>query len=389
MILNKIPVSLYVLLLLGVLILGMKKAKKGEFHEDFLSLDVTKGLQGFAAVGIMLHHLVQDITDFGDIIKGYITLFNFFGVLFTAVFFFCSGYGLYTSLQKKPDYLHHFFRKRLTSILVPFYTANTIFFLFSLPSLPDNTTALEYIAYITGFIMLNSNLWFIVEIAFLYIAFYLIFKYIKNEKAALISMAAFIFVLVGLTLLNGHDYTSISGGLWFKGEWWYNTTWTFFLGIMVSRFQKPIIDTIKKHYPIWLVGSIILHLVMLPVSCLLIDMFGYYCESENYPGYLEKLFSMIGQFLYAETFVIMLLIITMKLQFKNRILSFLGKISIELYLIHRMYIILFSDIIGIQSDFLFFFCVYACAIVTAVILHFLDGKIISAIKGKSTAPASL
>lgn len=371
--------SIYILILLGVLVFGTKKAKKGEFHEDFLSLDVAKGLQGFAAIGIMLHHLAQSITNFGAVDKGLITVFNSFGVLFTAMFFFFSGYGLYTSLQEKPNYFDHFFRKRLTTILVPFYMANTIFVLFSLPFLPP-TSPLEYVKYFSGWIMLNNNLWYIVEITFLYIAFYLIFKYVKNRNAAFVSMAVFIFIFVGFILLNGHDYETISGGAWFKGEWWYNTTWTFFLGMLVSRFKEPILKTVKKFYVVFLCVSIILTAFMLPFSNRIMGMFGYYCESEVYRGNLEKLISVCAQCPFAILFVIMVLLITMKLQFKNKMLDFLGRISIELYLIHRLYIVLFSEVLNIKVDFLFFFLVYAAAILTAALLHFVDGKIIKLLK---------
>lgn len=376
----KIPASIYILFLLLVLIFGVKKAKKGEFHENFLSLDIAKGLQGFAAIGIMLHHLAQNITNFGAVRKGLITSFNSFGVIFTAIFFFFSGYGLYTSLQEKTNYLEHFFRKRLSTVLVPFYMANTIFVLFSLPNLPKSTP-LELIAYFTGWIMLNNNLWYVVEITFLYIAFYLIFKYIKNRKAALLSMAAFLFVMIALTLFNGHDYDTISQGAWFKGEWWYNTTWTFFLGMLVSRFKEPLLRFIKKYYLLFLSCGIVLSVVLLPFSNRIMGEYGYYCEYEGHPGYFEKLVSALAQGSYAIIAAVTLLLITMKLQFKNKALAFLGKISIELYLIHRLYIVLFEDMI--KNDALFFLCVYAAAIPTAALLHFIDGKIIKLIKGST------
>ena len=39
-----------------------KLLKKNEFNEDFLSLDTMKSLRGFAALGVILHHISQQQT---------------------------------------------------------------------------------------------------------------------------------------------------------------------------------------------------------------------------------------------------------------------------------------------------------------------------------------
>ena len=50
--------SVYVILPL-LLLWGAKFSKKGQFNDEFLSLDQTKAFQGFLAVCIMLHHIAQ------------------------------------------------------------------------------------------------------------------------------------------------------------------------------------------------------------------------------------------------------------------------------------------------------------------------------------------
>lgn len=371
----------YPLLLFGVLLLGVKKAKKGEFHEDFLSLDVSKGLQGFAALGIILHHTTQSICNVGTPnpfkYQGMISIFNDYGVAFTAIFFFFSGYGLYTSLKEKPDYLKHFFRNRLSTILVPFYVITIIFFIFNLifgmkPTLPEALT------YLLGLILLNNNLWYIVEIAVLYIVFYIIFKLIKNKDIALVVMGIFVVLLITMSLLLGHDYKTASGGLWFHGEWWFNTTFTFFVGMLIARFKEPVICAIKKCYFVILPISIIFFFVMYKVAKMVMEDFGYYCEGPGYPGYQEKLYSLLAQWPFALSFVLMLLLISMKFQFKNKLLSFIGKIAIELYMIHRLFILVFDVLI--PNEVLFIGAVYVASIIVAYLLHIMDGKIIKLIK---------
>ena len=51
--------TIYLLIFAFILFLGVKIAPKGNFNEDFLSLKVSKGIQGFWAVCIIAHHFVQ------------------------------------------------------------------------------------------------------------------------------------------------------------------------------------------------------------------------------------------------------------------------------------------------------------------------------------------
>ena len=85
----------------------------GRVSDGFLSLEQTHMIQAFACIGVILHHVTQQITAYGIYDKGPISLFNDIGILFTALFFFFSGYGLITSLQEKPGYLDSFFKKRV------------------------------------------------------------------------------------------------------------------------------------------------------------------------------------------------------------------------------------------------------------------------------------
>lgn len=72
----------------------------GRVSDGFLSLEQTHMIQAFACIGVILHHVTQQITAYGIYDKGPISLFNDIGILFTALFFFFSGYGLITSLQE-------------------------------------------------------------------------------------------------------------------------------------------------------------------------------------------------------------------------------------------------------------------------------------------------
>ena len=117
------PVWIIAIALVFILVLGAKVNKKLDWQEEPFALDTSKCIQGFAAVAIIFHHMTQDLGPAAQPL----TFLAEWGVLFVGVFFFFSGYGLYTSLKMKPDYLKGFIKKRFVTILVPFYLCNFIY----------------------------------------------------------------------------------------------------------------------------------------------------------------------------------------------------------------------------------------------------------------------
>lgn len=372
-----LPLSIYLAILFVLLFAGVKTPGKGKFFDNFLDLDITKCLQGFTAVAIMLHHLTQKVTQYGQYDKGAIGIMNDCGVLLTGLFFFFSGYGLYTSFSTKEDYLKGFIHKRLPVVLIPFYSTNTIFVLISLV-LGYEMKVSEFFLYISGLVLLNSQMWYIVEIVVLYLAFYFIFKTIKKQNPAFVAMAMFLLILTTISLLLGHDYKYACGGAWFKGEWWYNSTWLFFVGMLLARFKTNVITFAKKYYAALLPAGILLFALMHKATLYMLRNVGYWKEYTGYPGYKEKLLTYLVQTPTAIIFALVFLLLTMKLQFSNRILKFLGKIAIELYLIHNIFILYLIDVI--KNEFLFYLCVYAGGIILATGIHFADQWMIKKIR---------
>lgn len=367
-------------LLIGLLVVlfllflyRVKLAPAGSWHEDFLSLPVSKGLQGFCAVLIVMHHISQQLAENA----GPLHWLENVGVCFVGIFFFFSGYGLLKSLLKKDDYLKGFFRKRMPVILIPFYVIIFIFLAFTL-LLGDVYTPGELIGIITGWLLLNTHMWYIVEIAIFYIAFYLIFRFIKNRGAALTVMTLFIVLVTIGSLLLGH------GDYWFQGEWWFNTSLLFVIGMFIAQFETQVVAFVKRFYIAALIIFTAATALLCKATMYMLENYSYWSETETSLAYGDKLRCLSVQLPFVICFVFLLLIVTMKVQFKNPILSFLGSISLELYLIHNLFLILFSWIDGfiIEDRFLFTIAVLGCAIIAATILHFIDRKLIGLFKKK-------
>ena len=173
-------------LVVVLLLWGGKLARgKGNFHEDSTSLEVTKSLRGFAALGVILHHISQEQAfqmSAGQGHHGELSIFVNAGFFFVAVFFFCSGFGLIKSLDTKENYLEGFLKKRVfKAILIPFYVNAVLFAIFGIAGGYD-LPPLRLIAGLLGLALLNYYAWYPVVLTLLYIAFYFIFKNVKNRK---------------------------------------------------------------------------------------------------------------------------------------------------------------------------------------------------------------
>lgn len=366
------PMWIILILLLLVLLIGAKISKKNEWQENALSLDNSRAIQGFAAVAIIIHHLTQEIAPNAGILN----IFSEFGVLFVAIFFFFSGYGLYTSLKTKKDYLKDFLKKRLTAVLIPLYVCILIFMLsacmqghsYSLP---------EFLATISGWLLINSHMWYIIEITILYIAFYIIYSLISNRKVATTVMALFVLLLTISSLLLGHGQ-DLSSKYWFMGEWWYNTTFAFVLGIVVSQNKTKLESFAKKYYKFLLPLFIALTIGFYFLTNYALNNFSYWNEYPGHPGYTEKFICLSVQLPWVLFFVTSLILIMLKVRFYNKPLKFLGSISLELYLIHNLFLLGLRDgsMMSIKSNSLYMLLTILLSIAAATLINGFNSNVI-------------
>ena len=339
------------------------------WNEAFLSRDISKMILGFFAVMIVFHHLTQQV---GAVDAGILSVLENFGVGFVGVFFFFSGFGLYESVQKKENYLKGFIKTRLPSVLVPFYSAVAVFVTVRIAyEGPGNPGTL--LMYLTGVKLINSHMWYIVEIVFLYLLFYVLFRLIKNRSLALMFLFFFCMALVAFSLTRGH------GDAWFQGEWWYNTTLLFPFGIWFGKHKEGITAFLKRFYPICLAAVTVLFFLFYRMTNYMLSSRGYWSENGTDPGYDDKLCCLIVQCPMVLFFVLLVLLIGMKLLIGNRFLRFLGDISLELYLIHNLFIEGFSMIKGAGA---FMLSVMAASFVAATILHYVNTCILCLIRKK-------
>ena len=330
-----------------------KFGKKDEFNEDFLSLETMKSLRGFAALGVILHHISQEPI-FQQ--EGILSPFVNAGAYFVAIFFFCSGYGLLKSYLTKENYLKGFIKKRIVkSIAVPFYVNVIIYgILIALAKMPLEKE--QWFFNFTGLTMMNTYAWFPIVLAILYLVFFLTFRFIKKPVVCFSIIFVFIIAMGVGCMINGH-YAWWAGPdnwwmndaywensakwwmgekvLWFNGEWWVNSAPAFLTGLVFAYYEKYIVAFFKKTY--WLKFHILLviTIIFFKLSDWGQARFGYWTEF-NFRGpeidnKIKTYFCQVPLFLILALTVA---IFTMKYKVDNPVSRFFGKYSLHTYLMN-------------------------------------------------------
>ena len=416
-------------LCIGLLIWGGKFAgfKNSQFHENSSSLEVMKSLRGFAAIGVILHHISQeDAFQYANMIKdwnnprpGELSIFVNAGYLFVSIFFFCSGFGLIKSFDSKPDYLKDFMKKRVLKVLVIPYYVNVLFYaVYHLISGAQMTTV-QWITNFLGFTLMNAYAWYPIVAALLYIAFYLIFKNIKNQKTCFWLMAIIIFLMGVFFCVSGHfawwagpknwwlegmenaAWWKQQKVFWFSGEWWVNSAPAMLAGMLFARNEEKIREWFKKLYWLKLLGAVVLMLALVVLSGFGQMYFGYWTEwSGNGPDILKKFITYCMQVPEAVMITILFYIIMLKYYACNPVSRFFGNISLETYMMNLITIETFRFLLykadpqygympfykaGNYNLAIYLVCVFAATILLAFLYKLANKGVQKLIKDKPQA----
>lgn len=360
---NYISVFVYVVLFVSFLI-GIKTSPRGQFRTDSLSLDAMTSLKGVMAIFVLFHHISQKQA-FQE--TGTISFFQEIGFLFVGVFFFISGYGLYKSFSTKTDYLKGFLKHRVLPMVCSYYAMIAIYAVYYVITKPGFALS-EWIFKLTGLALINSQSWYVYVILIMYLSFYLIYK---NEKSRRHSILIFILITVvqGLLfiLLKHFPWYAGNAGWWkmhgafasvpwwkkpcallFEGEWWVNSTICFVLGLAVAKYEKQFLQWIEKKYPLKLLIAVLVCSIFNVIGFFCLWKVGYWTEFAGDLGTSKKLICYIAQNFQVVSTVLLIIILMRKFYVRNMFYNFLGKISLEVYLMQEL--VLFSWSYLIESE---------------------------------------
>lgn len=363
--------------MLIILFWGCRIYGRKSWNEEFLSLEQTKALLGFAALCIMFHHIGQKNSASWIDRKYYTGGLEFFvpiGYVLVAFFTFCSGYGLYKSFKGKKNYLNFsFLRHHILTFVFLGYLVAWIFLAVRL-CLHEPMGDGRWIFYLSGLKLSNPNAWYVIVMPFFYLCFFLAFRYIKNEKMAFVTVAVFTFVyqLLGMAI-NHNDW-------WMRGEWWYNSIHLFPIGILVAMNEIKIVQHIKKHYVLYMILGLVTVIIAFFGKAIIQARFSYYEEFLALPmKILRRMVCLSSEVIFSSAVVFYVFMIGMKVRIGNRFLKLMGSITLEFYLIHGLYVELFSysfdgkadSLVYIKNSLLFSIIVFTLSFPSALLIKIL------------------
>jgi len=334
--------DIFVLLLISILVYLLP------LSNDYLGVESTTGLKGFLALGIVFHHLSQWVTTGMEFSN-----FGYMGTYIVSVFFFLSGYGLYVQNERKENYLDNFLVKRLSKILIPFIIISSIYLIYR----SINGQVLSSSFFIDLFKKGSTviyNGWFVDIIILMYIFFYISFRVFTNKTIAILVNTLFIIFYIILAIKLEY------------GFWWYNSSLPFVLGLVWAKNKKYIDGVLNKYY-----------------FSILVCITGLLFISHQYDFVYKKL-HLVDSYSYTFAanidnviFTLFFILIVRKIDFSNKYLLFLGKISFELYMIHGLVMSIFGKyfVTSRLNDVIFTTSVLIVSIFLAWLINLIIKKI--------------
>lgn len=315
-----------------------------DFNQETLSPAASSSLKGILCVLIVLCHestLVHDSL----VLKPFL----YFGFLGVAGFFFLSGYGIFISYGNKENYLEGFAKRRFIKVFFPWFAAFLIYAAYA---------AINKNPYKLGQLIINvktgntfmSNAWYVVAIAVFYIAFYLCAKCIKSKTAVLLALSAIITAAAFALALAGYD------------KYWYSSLSALIVGMLWGLKRERLLEYFKSK---WLLKTILTGGIF--AVCLFVHLsLKHFLPEGNYLEYIKAFFNEIA----GAAFAFLIPLLSMKARNTNRLTDWLGKLSYEIYLMHGLFILIFTRSIIIENSALLTVSVLGCTIAAAAAIHY-------------------
>ena len=292
-----------ILLTLGImLIVGVKRIESDK--EQVLTR--LNALRGWIAIVIIVGHVVADYNN--SILSIVLSRTQF---ILVAFFFFVSSYGLTKSFYKKDYYLSVFFVKKIIYLVILTLISYLIYCVLDVLIADINSYIPKSVEEFPKTFWISTN-WYMWELLIWYIIFYISFKLPSHKKRVAMAWVLSIGVAVCFYVLKWEPC-------------WYASVITFPLGISLFNNENRLERFFKN-----IKGYI----------CLVVLLF---------IGMMALLFpntSIIGGILRnIMCFAVMLAIILFGSKFKvgNPMVTFLNKISAELYLMQFPFLIMTQE----------------------------------------------
>ena len=319
-------------------------------------------IKGLLAILIIIHHL-------SIYIKGTILfkVFTIAGVIAVSAFFFYSGYGLMTSYLKKENYLKDFLNKRIMKIVIPYIIA--IIFTILVYLLTGQLTPRKiFNSLVEGEPVVRFS-WYMLAIISLYVVFYLSAKFLKKKK--MINIAVF-----GGTIL----YCIVINNILGFNNWWVNSCFAFFIGIYWASYKEKYAITLKDKNKI-IRYAIMLSIILFAIIGIQFFTSGYAImdiinDTDLADDIMREPIPVINMNIICIALLFVLFTILEKMRLNDKVFTFLGNISFEIYLYHGLVMYLLRNpCFYCRIDYLYVILVIGLSIILAKLMNIANNKI--------------
>lgn len=334
------------LYLLFIVVLALWKIKihgKG-FHEDFLSRTTTLSVNGIFILIVFYSHFANDYYTVELAKDGMMhSVKIFLNQLMVTSFLFYSGYGVFRQLEARAGYARKILTNRMPKVW--FHYAFAVVLYVAVQLLRGNTySPVQYILAFVGWQGIGNSDWYIFTILALYLITWFAFTLLDNNPKAAVTVT---FVCTGAYMLLMAKH---------KADYWYNTALCYPFGILVGLQEEKIKKFLLHNgkYFLSLAGMVALLLVLKQYQKV---SFWYYN-------------------LYALVFISLVVLVTMKVQFRSPALEFFGRHLFWIYMLHRIPLMLLKGSwFAVSYPYGMAAIALAVTVATAVVLDYVFGKL--------------
>lgn len=353
------------LLMLLAVFPGSRKDTEGAF---FFGKEYTRTLKGLCAVVVMMVHVPEHL---GNPLQDAMGSFAFVAV---TCFFLVSAYGMHYSLTHKEDYLRHFWRNRLSSLLVPQLLVNVFFcivygvlFLLDGPLDAPGASVLMHLDVYVLLLLLYCVLFYILALLFGN----------AGKKGRFIRDLLLVVVVTASSLAA---YFMSSGNDSFQLNMWPYERMGLVWGLLLFAFFPLVCDFFKR--------GRLTKILTAALLCLLCGFLYLKFKHVFFWGeYMIKL--LLGVLL-----VSFLFLLSQGQVFSNALSRFLGDISYEMYLLHPVMFFILASVLPSMRSGLFILLSFACTILFAYLIHIVAARFTALLRSdkkcqlkNSTAPS--
>jgi len=304
-----IPLTI-ICIIIGICIFPL--AQSNRISKEGLGINNMTIIKGVACIMVVITHVCSQLKG-----EGILALPANIGFLAVGIFFFCSGYGLIYSYINKENYTNNFLKKRMSSILIPFWSANIIYVIIKQKS----SSILCLIENILGIKLICGHFWYIQSIIVFYVLFYMCAKIFKDKRKMIV-------ILIILSVI--YDI------------WWQinnkiiGQSLPFVLGIIfafadLELLEKKLNDA-KQYLLIVFCAGGIFSFTFFTWSILKWHI--------DFPVYFISTIGIVCQ----NIFVILVVLLAMKFISNSIIGKYIGKVSYEIFLLHQIAIDIFKNL---------------------------------------------